>query len=316
MSKPGILKSVGVFVTLLTINVFNTAAANPVGPYFGETPPGDTAKVFALNFISRPDWWVQNCCFSSDGREFVFCLTDKDWGNCRIMYTNCFNNNEWSEPVKIIDNAMVPYFSNDDRAIYCISYKRNGNTTADVWVSWRSDDGWLEPVQINEPVSSPDGDEWEVAEPGNGTLYFSSNRPGGFGNYDIYRAVLVDDNYFLAENLGAPVNTSSLDECPWVAPDESYIVFNSWKTNPKFAGNNLYISWRNADGSWTNPKDLGEAVNTNYLDIYPYISPDGKYLFYTIRKVAYGGKEPSKLYWISTDFINKIQQTNFAPFLK
>ncbi|HPG37822.1 MAG TPA: putative Ig domain-containing protein [bacterium] len=316
MCKPNIFKSVVVFVTLLIITIFHSVAANPVGPYFGEIPPGDTAKVFAPNFISRPDWWVQNCCFSSDGREFIFCLTDKDWGNCRIMYTNCFNNNEWSEPVKIIDNAIVPYFSYDDQEIYCISYQRNGTSTADVWKSARSADGWGEPVRVEAPVSAPDGHEWEVAAPADNILYFSSDRPGGFGNMDVYRSVLVDGKYMVAENLGVPINTASLDECPWVAPDESYMVFNSWKTNPKFAGNNLYISWRNADSTWTNPKDLGAAVNTNYLDIYPYISPDGKYLFYTIRKIAYGGSEPSKLYWISTDFLHKMRSTNFPPYLK
>ena len=93
------------------------------------------------------------------------------------------------------------------------------------------------------------------------------------------------------------------------------MVFNDWKSNAKFQGNNLYITYPKNDSSWTNPKDLGFRVNTDKNDIYPYISPDGKYLLYTIRDGAFGALS-SRIYWISTAIFDSIKNTNTPPYQK
>src|SRR4030042_2768127 len=102
--------------------------------YFGQTPPGMHAAVFAPDFISRENWFVQNCCFSPDGKEFVFVITDNNWAVSDVMYTK-FSEGKWSEPVKIFDNALVPVFSYDGNKLYFISNQRNGSNDADIWVS-------------------------------------------------------------------------------------------------------------------------------------------------------------------------------------
>ena len=186
---------------------------------------------------------------------------------------------------------------------------------ADVWESTRGTDGWLEPVKIGYPVSDNSGDEWELTVSATGTLYYSSSRNGGYGNMDLYRSRLTGGTYGLAENLGIPLNTANADECPYIAPDESFMLLNDWKYNPDFGGNNLYITYARADGSWTNPKDLGAKVNSADLDIYPYISPDGKYLFYTLR-IGSTNATSSRIYWISTAFLDSIKSSNTAPYQK
>jgi hypothetical protein len=148
----------------------------------------------------------------------------------------------------------------------------------DIWMSKRGDAGWSEPTKLEPPISS-DADEFEVAISRNGTLYFSSTREGGQGDIDIYRARLVDGGYPTIENLGPPINTSSGDDLPYIAPDESYLIFAS--DRPDGLGNrDLYISFQ-ADGAWTEAKNLGPPINSEYWDIYPSVSPDGKYLFFT-----------------------------------
>lgn len=277
--------------------------------YFGQTPQGKTAVVFAPDFICTSGKFVQNCCFSPDGKEFVFVLQNKDWNHPAIMYTQ-YINGQWSVPDTLFNYASTPYFSHDGKLLYC---NKKGSSTRDIWVSKRVEKGWQEPVKVPFPVSSDNGNEFEVSEAANGTLYFSSNRSGGYGDMDIYRAELVNGNFTNVTNLGIPINSSSKDECPYIAPDESFMVFNDWKYNEKFAGNNLYISYKKEDNTWTNPKDLGSGLNTNDLDIYPYITPDGKYLIYT-RRSNISPATFSQLYWVSIAILDSVKDANTTPY--
>jgi len=80
----------------------------------------------------------------------------------------------------------------------------------------------------------------------------------------------------------------------FVAPDESYIVIYS--TLPDNLGNgDLYISFRQPDGTWTEPRNLGPDVNTKGYDFAPSLSPDGQYLFFTRDEGGTGN-----VHWIST----------------
>jgi hypothetical protein len=280
--------------------------------YFGQTPPGNTAKVFAPDFISRNNRFVQNCCFSQGGKEFVFVLTDQAWDHPAIMYTH-YINGRWTEPDTLFDKASVPFFSYDGEKLYFVSGKRNGPSTADIWVTKRGNNGWQNPEEIKGPINTVDANEWEICESRNGSLYFSSDRRGGKGSLDVYRSRPENGCYANAENLAEPVNTVSLDECPYIAPDESYLVFNSWKYNPKYKGNNLYVSFRDKNGKWGEPKDMGDKINTDDLDIYPYITPDGKYFMFTRRENARTANY-SRLYWISTSVIDSIRNSHSTAF--
>ncbi len=172
-------------------------------------------------------------------------------------------------------------------------------------MSERGDAGWSEPSKLGAPVSS-DGDEWEVAIAGNGTLYFSSSREGGLGDMDMYRARRVDGGYPTAENLGPPINTSSGDDLPYIAPDESYLIFAS--DRPGGLGyRDLYISFQ-IDGAWTDAHNLGRPINSEYWDIYPSVSPDGRYLFFT-RRESWQATEDSDIYWVSAGFIDRLRET-------
>ena len=165
---------------------------------------------------------------------------------------------------------------------------------------------------FHTPLTLDDGDQWELSESKNGTLYFSSTRQGARG-IDLYTSKLENGKYIKAENLGEPINSNSTDECPYIAPDESFLIFNSWRYNPKFLGNNLYISYKNNDGTWSDLKDLGESVNSNDLDIYPYITPDGKYFMFT-RHNYLGKTTYLKIFWISASCLDKVKKSKDSVF--
>jgi hypothetical protein len=225
-----------------------------------------------------------------------------------------YDGAKWSEPDTVFDHAKVPFITHDNKHLLFIYDKGKGYPTADIWMSTRGEHGWESPLKLGFPISTDNADEVEISEAANGTLYFSSGRTGGYGGLDVYKSELVNGEYKNAENLSIPINTYALDECPYIAPDESFLVFNSWKYNPKFKGNNLYVSFRKKDGTWSAPKDLGNGINTDELDVYPHITPDGKYLLFT--RYTYGSSGWAKLYWVSSsvlDSVKELYETSSEP---
>lgn len=132
-----------------------------------------------------------------------------------------------------------------------------------------------------------------------GTLYFSSNRPGGLGQSDIYRVRRLAGRWAAPENLGAAVNTPGLEFDPFVSPDETYLVFASERPGGH-GGADLYVTAWKADGTWTTPVNLGPRVNSKFEDYAPMVSPDGRYLFFTS-----GTPGSDDVYWIAASVIRR-----------
>lgn len=148
----------------------------------------------------------------------------------------------------------------------------------DLWKSKRRGEGWDAPVRLGPDVNSP-AVEMHASLAASGTLYFSSNRPGGHGGFDLYRCVRRGDGYGPAENLGPAVNSGDFDAHPWVAPDESFLLFDSRRPGGQ-GGNDLYVSFRQADGTWTPAQNLGPGINTAAGEMRPCVPPGGRVLVF------------------------------------
>jgi hypothetical protein len=276
----------------------------PAAVYFGQPPPGETPVVFAPGVISREDRFEQFLLYLPGGKDLAYGVTNGDWSEFSL-YTMSMEGGAWSPPVP------APFLGDDPEALTAtialdrrqafFTAARPSYPPADIWTCRRGDAGWSEPRKLGPPISSG-GDEFEVAVARDGTLYFSSSREGGEGDLDIYRARPVGGEYPEAENLGPPINTSAGDDLPYIAPDQSYLIFAS--DRPGGAGNrDLYVSFRE-DGSWTEPVGLGPRINTEAWEIYPSVSPDGRYLFFT-RRVAWETAEDSDVYWVRATFLDR-----------
>lgn len=130
-----------------------------------------------------------------------------------------------------------------------------------------------------------------------GTIYYMSRREQGVGGTDVFRSRNIDGRYAAAENVGAPVNTEGGDPDPFVAPDESYLIVCR-KKEPGFGEFDLYISFRKPDGSWMEPVNMGEKVNSSGFEIRPYVTPAGIYLFFTSSRNGRNG-----IYWVDARVI-------------
>jgi Tol biopolymer transport system component len=155
-----------------------------------------------------------------------------------------------------------------------------------IWSAKKTPSGWSSPELLKGPVN--DGfDQVFCSIAGNGNLYFTSSRKGGF--YDIYRSRLVDGQYQTAEEL-SDFNSQNIDSFEaTIAPDESFLLLGSFGREPSYGSSDLYISY-NQNGVWTKPKNLGPGINTPARDYSPRISGDGKWLIFTSERLE---KSPS-----------------------
>lgn len=263
------------------------------GDYFGQILPGDTPVVFAPGIISTTDRNEINITFSPDGNEVYF-LRDGD------IYTMQRIHNTWTEQVRAPFTGLNnPVFSVDGSKIYFTKWS-NGNSVSDIWMAERTIGGWGEPQCLPAPINSSANDS-VYTETADGVKYIGSNRSGSWGIW------CISPSSGQAENLGPMVN-SYPSTSPCVAPDGSYLIFNSQRPD-RHGNSDLYVSFNKGNNEWTIPVNLernGNRINLpNHSQIYPSLSPDGKYLFF--NRHNYTGMMPD-IYWVSTSVIDDIKK--------
>jgi hypothetical protein len=238
--------------------------------------------------------------FSPDGRTLYFVRSTPDFARWTVLVSR-FVGNQWSRP------EVAPFsgrwgdadvtITRDGRRLFFVSNRpvEGGSTPrpdTEVWAIDRQGDGWGTPRHLAE-LSSP-GDEWFPTITDSGTLYFGSERPGGKGKCDLWRAPWLGDHFGPPENLGEPINTADQEIEPWISPDERMLIF-SGKGRPEGRGEyDLYVSFRCA-GRWTPPRPLGAGVNSSGWDFGPRVSPDGRYFFFTSNRSELARPPPRPL---------------------
>ena len=301
------------------------------GPYLGQKPPGMTPEIFAAGIIST-NMNASKIAISPDGKEIAFTLMNYN----HTFYTIVFMRQEnglWSKP-KVASfsgkyHDSEPYYSLDGKQLFFNSNRPLQGQKApkdyDVWVVEKDESVWSSPINLGPTINS-DKNEVNPAVSQNGTLYFVSNREGGKGNNDIYMSKSLNGKYSQPKNLSNAINTSFTESGPYIAPDESYIIFNRYRSN---TGHGLHISFRKNDGSWSIAKNMGNIINTDITGntgIHGFVSPDSKYLFFASSRSPYFPHPDYKLtyneiseilnspvngssniYWVSAKIIEKLK---------
>ena len=138
----------------------------------------------------------------------------------------------------------------------------------------------------------------------NGALYFMAHAAGPLHDFGIYRAELVNGEYAKPQLLPRSINLPPfLNWTPFIAPDESYLLFSSNRHSPDTDAGDLYIGRHLVDGNWTDPVSLGEPVNSERQERFPMISPDGKYLFFTRPTPGH----EQDVNWVSAETVEKLK---------
>jgi Tol biopolymer transport system component len=241
-----------------------------------------------------------NAAFSPDGKSLYFCKNAPVNRQGVIVVSN-FVKGKWSKPEVVPFSGQYsdydPIFSHDGAKLFFVSNRPLTGTGApkkdyDIWVVEKRENGWSAPVNLGAPVNS-DTDEFYPSVATDGTIYFSSVRPGGKGSFDLQRSRFVDGKYTAPENLGE-ANSQSAEIDSFVAPDQSFIIFASYGRPDDMGRGDLYISYQR-NGVWSKAVNLGAPINSNAREYCPIGSPDGKYFFFTSFR-GFADKPPAKPY--------------------
>ena len=109
----------------------------------------------------------------------------------------------------------------------------------------------------------------------------------------MYRPFLINGKYTDVENLGPVINTKEEEGDLFIVPDESFLVFCSIKPGG-YGREDLNVTFRNRDGSWTKPINLGGDFNSSTMENPTYITSDGKCFFFI------SGKSGNRnIYWVN-----------------
>lgn len=263
----------------------------PAGEYFGEIPPVNEPKIFSMNGISKDR--VVGFTISPDGKEIYYCKFISN--DPKIYYTESINDH-WTLPQLSRFNEDYfggpPHISPDGKSLFWRSNKpfpnnwagtkpKPGTTEAvQYWVLERSGNSWINPQPLRLPISL-NTNLLGISTTLKGTIYTSIS-------FQIRRFRKHNNLYEEAEKLPQFLQGYS----PAIAPDESFLIFV--KGTPR----KLYVSFRDKNDSWTQPQSLGNEINIKGMNGYPSITPDSRYLFFTVNH---------KLYWVNTHILEKLK---------
>ncbi len=278
------------------------------GPYMGMIAPEDKAVVFMDRLISNINTPEMCAAFTKDGKEFYYNAFFKEkWS----IYATYDTGNGWTKPLPIsFTNGFIDRdftMSPDGERIYFGSNRprsRGGmkQENLDIFMSKRLKSGrWSEPITLGPPVNT-DFTENYPSVAMNGNIYYFSCRKNGIGGCDIFMSKLKKNKYTEPIVLDIRVNSKQHDWDAYIAPDESYIIFSSMEREDSIGKQDLYISYKNNNGTWSKSKNMGPAVNSDNDEICPSVSLDGKYFFFTSRR-----RGSADIFWMTTDIIKNLR---------
>lgn len=260
--------------------------------YFGEQPPGLIPKLFAPAILS-PEGFFEGGSFSPDMQSFYFSRKNGKYKE-RKHFVIRYENNTWGNESET--DIKSPRYSRDGTIIY------KGNQYRE-----RTESGWSELKSMGPPFT--DKHIMGISVSDNGTFFFDEfERPDTVGAISYSR--FIDGKYEPRQKMGPEINTGTWIAHPHIAPDESYLIWDVEREDG-YGGSEIYISFRQQDGSWLPAMNMGAQINTELHESGARVSPDGKYLFFSRGewKVRDDGSEywVGKPYWVDAKIIETLR---------
>lgn len=241
---------------------------------------------------------------SADGLTLYF-VSDRPGGYSGTaelwMSTRTTTRDPWQTAVNVgspvnSHSAASPSISADGLELFFdngLRVRPGGQGAGDIWVARRAttSTNWNEPENLGPVVNSAFNDGVPKLSRDGLTLFFSSDRPGGLGQRDIWvtsRASRTEP-WTAPVNLGPAVNGPGNDWCPAISPDALLLIFQSDRPGG-FGGDDFWMSTRvSTSATWTAAVHLGAEINTPADEAKAEFSPDGRtVLFASSRPGGHG----------------------------
>ena len=198
------------------------------------------------------------------------------------------------EPLNSNANEGAQTLSHDGRVVIFTACGRNNEPTGcDLYLSVRTPKGWSRPRNLGAPVNSTYWESFPSLSIDGRTLYFASNRRGGYGGTDIWCCTLEEGRWSEPRNLGPTVNTAGNETSPYIHFDDQTLYFSS-NGHMGMGGADLYVSKRVDDSTWGAARNLGYPINTPGDEASLIVAPDGRTAIFASDR--YGGYGRQDLY--------------------
>lgn len=261
------------------------------GIYMGQDIRGRRPEMFMPGIVSGPYRAHGTVVFSPAG--------DEAWWSDMIPGSQCamemkMVNGQWTAPKRSI-MWKDPSISPDGKRLVYISkdpiHKNIAGNKENYWYMDRYEDGWTDPKPLDTVINNLNI-HWQCSMDLSGNLYFSEFED------NMYVSLLKNGKYQRPVNLKTYYQNATLNgHSPAISASGDYLVFADKER--------LYVSFRKRDGTWTDRIDLGEDVNSGAANGSPWISADGKYLFF---QSTTGKERPWGIYWVSAEIIHELKE--------
>ncbi len=257
--------------------------------YMGETPPTTEAVVFAPGVVSIPGRYEYALSIHPDGNRMLFSVECPDEG--ASVQQARVSNGDWTTPAQadLTDGArkheMEAFFGIDGERIFFAPYSKGMDVR--IWTADVTPEGFADPRALGGPIA--EDPSFYPVQAADGSLFYTN-----LAKRSVWRATLDNGDFPLAREAGLELGGHAFP-----SPDGRFVLVDSAALGSD-EQRDIFVSFRNDDGSWGTPKPLGPSVNTEYSETCPSLSPDGKYLFFS-RYNEPGGI--SDIYWISSEVI-------------
>ncbi len=295
------MKKIIILFTIFTVSITVSGQqsdeiildSNYKGEYLGLNFPDTVPEIFAPNFISGKGRLHCFPSFSPDKKE-IYWMTIPP----KIMMMKEIAG-KWTHPEPAWFSTggrnQAPFVAHDN-TLYFSSTREGGQGQLDIWVTHKKDGEYSDPINIGNKINTEKGESTPTVSK-NKTLFYAGSVQGKLYNLGIYNSNYKNGEYTTPVLLSEPINImdrSNLDYTPFIAPDESYLLFCSNRQNPEKELCHIYISFKDKNGEWSNPIDLSLKMNFKTSSKFPYVSPDGKFLFFS---------SGANIYWIDAKII-------------
>jgi len=299
----------GILISLFLLSFINGELFSQNYDYFGQKPPGNRPEVFAPGLISTQQQELM-ISFSTDGKLCIFHRRPGDPSTSEVQYM-VREKSGWTQPkgVPFIDNKNDGYYilSTGDKALYFASLRPYPGTVEKrkerkLWKMTFRNQQWQKP-QLIDFLKNTSNFIGHPSFTNDGTVYFYDASKSGLDRADIFYSRYKNGRYGRIENPGPGINTNS-DECDaFIDPDEKYILL-AVKDHPDCLGDDfdIFISFKKADNTWTQAVNLSKTVNSKRREIYPRVSPDRKYIFFSSNRTGNWD-----IYWVDAKIIEELK---------
>ena len=282
----------------------NKESATIETAYIGQKPPGLIPELFAPGIISINGRYEHGISFSPNLDEVYFSANKKDQDPS--IYFSKLEGKKWTTPKKANFTKgkkvgeMHPFVNPTGDKIYFTAHDEftlpEHKESVKAWYVNRLDNGWSDATQLDSPVN--DDFVFYSNQAKNGDLYYTN-----VSKWKMYYAPNKNGKFPEVQEVGIEVGLHG-----FISPSQDYLVVNTRNKEDTLRKSDIYVYFKEKDGTWSKPINLGSDVNSNFSETCPSITPDGKYLFFG-RYNEEGGI--SNFYWASTEVIHTLKTAYF-----